>query len=170
MLGSRWLGAINEKQQVPIVALIFNFAIMFIIGCIYLGSTSAFNAFINTGLILQHVTYAFPALLLMLRGRSSQWLPPTRSFKMPSIVGWMANSLTVAFAIFALVFYDFPTVMPVTSSNMSKSTYDRLMSYRLTLPDYTSAVIGVMAIFAIANWFGHARKSFHGPRLQTVFS
>lgn len=48
LFGSRWLGKINEKQQVPIAALLFNFVIMFIIGCIYLGSTSAFNAFIST--------------------------------------------------------------------------------------------------------------------------
>lgn len=166
MFGSRWLVNINEKRQVPIVALIFNFAIMFIIGCIYLGSTSAFNAFINTGLILQHITYAFPAVLLMLRGRSSQWLPPTRFFKVPSVVGWTANLLTVGFAILALIFYDFPTILPVTSSNMSKSAHVGLVSWRLTLPDYSSAVIGVMAIFATANWFGYARKHFHGPRLQ----
>ncbi|KAG9199199.1 hypothetical protein G6514_008946 [Epicoccum nigrum] len=49
LFGSRWLGKINEKQQVPIAALLFNFVIMFTIGCIYLGSTSAFNAFIGTG-------------------------------------------------------------------------------------------------------------------------
>lgn len=120
LFGSRWLGKINEKQQVPMAALIFNFAIMFIIGCIYLGSTSAFNAFIGTGLILQHVTYAFPAVLLMMRKRSSKWLPDSRSFRMPAIVGWAANLTTVGFAILVLIFYDFPTVIPVTGTSMSK--------------------------------------------------
>jgi choline transport protein len=121
LFGSRWLGKVNEKQQVPIAALIFNFAIMFIIGCIYLGSTSAFNAFIGTGLILQHVTYAFPAVLLMMRKRSSKWLPDSRSFRMPAVVGWAANLTTVSFAILVLIFYDFPTVIPVTGTSMSKS-------------------------------------------------
>lgn len=120
LFGSRWLGKINEKQQVPMAALIFNFAIMFVIGCIYLGSTSAFNAFIGTGLILQHVTYAFPAVLLMMRKRSSRWLPDLRSFRMPAIVGWAANLTTVGFAILVLIFYDFPTVIPVTGTSMSK--------------------------------------------------
>lgn len=120
IFGSRWLGKINEKQQVPIAALIFNFAIMFIIGCIYLGSTSAFNAFIGTGLILQHVTYAFPVVLLMMRKRSPKWLPSTRSFKVPAVLGWAANLITVGFAILVLVFYNFPTVIPVTGTSMSK--------------------------------------------------
>jgi choline transport protein len=119
MLGSEWLNKISLRQEVPIAALIFNFAIMFIIGCIYLGSTSAFNAFIGTGLILQHVTYAFPAALLLYRKRSSMWLPPGRSFRLPSIVGWSANIITVLFAVFVLIFYCFPVAMPVTGSNMS---------------------------------------------------
>lgn len=120
LFGSRWLGKMDDKQQVPIAALVFNFAIMFIIGCIYLGSTSAFNAFIGTGLILQHVTYAFPAVLLMMRKRSAKWLPSSRSFKLPSVVGWAANLTTVGFAILVFIFYDFPTVIPVTGTSMSK--------------------------------------------------
>ena len=120
IVGSRWLNKVDPKQQVPIAALAFNFAVMFIIGCIYLGSTSAFNAFIGTGLILQHVTYAFPALLLMVRRRSSTWLPNTRGFRLPSPLGWAANMLTVGFAVLVVVFYDFPTVVPVTGSSMSE--------------------------------------------------
>jgi choline transport protein len=120
MLGNRWLNKISPTQDVPTAALIFNFAIMFVIGCIYLGSSSAFNAFIGTGLILQYVTYAFPAALLMYRGRSSMWLPQTRSFRLPSWLGWTRNVTTVGFAIFVLVIYCFPVAMPVTGSNMSE--------------------------------------------------
>jgi len=120
MFGSRWLNKISPAQGVPIAALIFNYAIMFVIGCIYLGSSSAFNAFIGTGLILQHLTYAMPAVLLMYRGRSSVWLPQNRYFRLPSLLGWTANIVTVGFAIFVLVFYCFPVAMPVAGSNMSE--------------------------------------------------
>ncbi|KAF2026651.1 amino acid transporter [Setomelanomma holmii] len=152
VFGSRWLNKISPTQKVPIAALMFNFAIMFIISCIYLGSSSAFNAFIGTGLILQHVTYAIPAILLMYRGRSSLWLPPTRYFKLPSVVGWTANVVTVGFAVFVLVFYCFPVAMLVTGSNMN----------------YARAVIGVMAIFGALNWSFYARRHYHGPRLDVV--
>jgi choline transport protein len=134
MFGSRWLNNISPRQEVPIIALAFNFAIMFVIGCIYLGSTSAFNAFIGTGLILQHITYAIPAALLMFRKRSSLWLPQNRYFRLPSILGWAANIVTVLFAIFVLVLYTFPAALPVTGSSMSKPpVLDKLIT-KLTKP------------------------------------
>ena len=101
-------------------AIVFNAGVVFIIGCIYLGSSTAFNAFIGTGLILQHVSYAFPALLLLYRGRAGSWLPESRKFRLPGAIGWTANLTTVGLAVLVLVFYNFPTVMPVTGSNMSK--------------------------------------------------
>jgi choline transport protein len=171
MFGSRWLNQISTRQEVPIIALVFNFVIMFIIGCIYLGSTSAFNAFIGTGLILQHITYAIPAGLLIFRKRSTVWLPQTRHFRLPSIVGWAANIVTVLFAVFVLVFYTFPVAMPVTGSNMSE--FAGLCNFEChadILSDYSSAVIGVMGVFIALNWFLHARKNYHGPRLGGVDS
>ncbi|OJJ36973.1 hypothetical protein ASPWEDRAFT_58694 [Aspergillus wentii DTO 134E9] len=120
IVGSKWLGKMHPTLDVPVWALIFNYAIMFIIGCVYLGSSSAFNAFIGTGLVLQHISYAFPAILLMYRGRSRKWLPESASFRLPGWLGWVVNIVTVCFAVLVLVFYDFPTVIPVTGSNMSE--------------------------------------------------
>ncbi|CAG7949885.1 unnamed protein product [Penicillium nalgiovense] len=150
IIGSKWLSEIHTMFEVPVWSLIFNFVIMFIIGCIYLGSSSAFNAFIGSGLVLQHISYAIPAALLMYRKRSEMWLPRDRSFRLPSVAGWSVNAITIAFAILVLVFYDFPAVLPVTGSNMN----------------YTSAVLGVMAIFAGINWGIYARRKYNGPRLQ----
>jgi choline transport protein len=86
---------------------------------VYLGSTTAFNAMIATGLILQQISYAIPAVLIMYRRRSTKFLPKTRSFRLGNF-GWLANILTVVMAIIATVFYNFPTIMPITPSNMSK--------------------------------------------------
>ncbi|KAJ5174067.1 uncharacterized protein N7500_001998 [Penicillium coprophilum] len=118
IIGSKWLSRIHPKFEVPVWGLIFNFVIMFIIGCIYLGSSSAFNAFIGSGLVLQHISYAIPAALLMYRKRSEFWLPRDRAFRLPSVVGWSVNAITIGFAILVLIFYDLPTVLPVTGSNM----------------------------------------------------
>lgn len=119
IVGSHWLGQIHPRHGVPVWALLANSAIVFIIGCVYLGSTTAFNAMISTGLILQQISYAMPTALLMYRGRSSKFLPSTRSFKLGPF-GWVANIFTVLMAFIAVIFFNFPTVMPVTSSNMSK--------------------------------------------------
>ena len=149
IIGSHWLSQINRQCQVPMWGLIFNFSIMFVIGCIYLGSSSAFNAFIGTGLVLQHISYAIPAALLLYRKRSEDWLPRERSFRLPRLVGFVVNITTIGFAILVLIFYDFPTTMPVSGSNMN----------------YTAAVLGVMAICGIVNWVMYARKKYYGPRL-----
>ncbi|KAB8224372.1 amino acid/polyamine transporter I [Aspergillus novoparasiticus] len=150
LIGSQWIGQLHDTLEVPVWALVFNYAVMFLIGCIYLGSSSAFNAFIGTGLVLQHISYAFPAALLLYRCRSATWLPDPRPFRLPSLVGWGANLITVCFAVLVLIFYDFPTVIPVTGSNMN----------------YTPAVLGAMAIVAGINWLVYARKWYQGPRLR----
>lgn len=122
---------------------------------------------IATGLILQQVSFAFPAALLLYRKRSAEFLPANRGFKL-GVFGWVANVLTVVFAIVCLIFFDFPTVMPVTPNNMSKLIIVRKEEYtnRLSLIDYACAVIGVMAIFTVANWYGYARSNYQGPRIH----
>ncbi|KAJ5322014.1 uncharacterized protein N7506_011144 [Penicillium brevicompactum] len=151
LIGSQWLSKTHPKFDVPVWSLLFNFVVMFIIGCVYLGSSSAFNAFIGTGLILQHISYAFPAALLLYRKRSNIWLPRSRSFYLPGIVGWIMNIVTICFAVVVLIFYNFPTTLPVTSTSMN----------------YTSAVLGVMAIFAGLNWIICASRKYRGPRLHS---
>jgi choline transport protein len=110
----------HPKLEVPVWALVVNGSVIFIIGCIYLASSTAFNAFIGTGLILQQVTFAIPAAVLLLRKRTRDLLPPNRPFKLWEPIGWIANFLTVAFAIIVVIFYNFPVIMPVQVSNMSK--------------------------------------------------
>ncbi|RAH40588.1 putative choline transporter [Aspergillus brunneoviolaceus CBS 621.78] len=150
LYGSSQIKKMHPSLDVPAWALVFNFSVMFIIGCIYLGSSSAFNAFIATGLVLQHVSYAIPAALLLLRRRGSTWLPANRPFRLPGPVGWTVNFVTVGFTLLALVFYSFPTARPVTGSNMN----------------YTAAVLGCMAIVALGNWVFYARRWYCGPRLH----
>ncbi|KAL5046725.1 hypothetical protein BDW71DRAFT_197401 [Aspergillus fruticulosus] len=149
LLGSKWIGKLYGKLDVPVWALLFNASVVFTIGCIYLGSSTAFNAFIGTGLILQHISYAFPAVLLLYRRRASSWLPESRKFRLPGAAGWAANVTTICFAALVLVVYNLPTVMPVTGHNMN----------------YSSAVLGVMVILACLNWAFYARKRYHGPYL-----
>lgn len=170
LVASSKIARIDGRWQVPVWALYVNGVMTFLIGCVYLGSSTAFNAFIGTGLILQLVTFAFPAALLLLTGRPKRFLPPTRTFGLPSAFGWVANVFTVAFALFCLVFYCFPPARPVTASNMSEFDIFSLFtdSKFLTDLDYAPAVLVVIGIFIVANWFLHARKHYHGPQLEDL--
>ncbi|KAK1767913.1 amino acid/polyamine transporter I [Phialemonium atrogriseum] len=148
LIGSRFLGKIDPTLKVPVWALVANAFVIFIIGCIYLGSSTAFNAFIGSGLLLQQCSFAFPAALLLWHRRSDDVLPKTRSVNL-GLFGWLANLVTLLFAPFITIMYCFPIELPVTAATMN----------------YTCAVVGVMFLFSLVNWFLHARKEYKGPRL-----
>ncbi|KAH7008648.1 amino acid/polyamine transporter I [Ilyonectria destructans] len=143
------LSTVSETYGVPMFALLANGVVVAIIGCVYLGSTSAFNAMVSTGLILLQTSFAFPAALLLWRKRSVRFLPKNRPFRLGPF-GWVANCLTIVFAVVTLIFYCLPTVLPVTAGNMN----------------YACAVIGVMSIFGSINWFGYASKNYKGPSME----
>ncbi|KAJ5387185.1 hypothetical protein N7509_009726 [Penicillium cosmopolitanum] len=147
---SKFIGRIHPQLQVPVYALLANALVIFMIGCIYLASSTAFNALIGTGLVLQQVSFCFPVALLIFRRRSSTYLPPHRFFNMRKF-GWVSNIATLIFGIVTMVFYNFPAEMPVTGGNMN----------------YTSVVIGTMALFSMGNWVFHANKGYQGPRLPS---
>lgn len=164
LFGAQFLGSVHPRWKVPVWALVANATVIAIIGFIYLGSTTAFNAFIGSGLLLQQISYAFPAALLLWHGRSESALPKERAVKLGPF-GWVANIITLLFAPFITIMYCFPLSLPVTGSSMSKWFFSLIMDFANGI-DYTCAVIGVMFLFAMFNWFIHAMKKYRGPRLR----
>lgn len=120
ILGSKLLDRVHPRLQVPVWALLANAFVVLIIGCVYVGSTTAFNAFVGSCLLLQQNSFAIPAALLLWHGRSSRVLPPGRSVRLGAF-GWVANVVTVVFALLITVMYCFPIEFPITGSNMSES-------------------------------------------------
>ncbi|GAA6022667.1 hypothetical protein JCM10207_008574 [Rhodosporidiobolus poonsookiae] len=140
LVGGKWIAREHEKYGSAGWALLFNSAWVFLIGCLYLASTTVYQAVIGSTLILSHLSYAVPVFLLMLRGRKLIARPyiPLGAF------GWMANGVTVIWAIMVLVFYSFPAALPVTGTSMN----------------YCSVVIAVVGLFGLVNWLVTARKKF----------
>lgn len=119
-----FLSRIHPRWGVPVWSLIANSACVFVLGCVYLGSSTAFNALVSTGIILQQLSFAFPAALMLYRrvkGTLEEVMPQAKiGFKLRFGIGPVANVLTIIMALLALVFYDLPVVLPVTVGNMSK--------------------------------------------------
>lgn len=149
-----FLSRIHPRLGVPVWSLVANSACVFVLGCVYLGSSTAFNALVSTGIILQQLSFAFPAALMLYRrakGTLEEVMPSAKTgFKLRYGVGPVANVLTMVMALLALVFYDLPVILPVTVGNMN----------------YSCAVIGVMGLLALANWFGYATRKYQGPRME----
>ena len=67
--GSDWLMKINRPLGVPLNSMIFNLVIEVILGLIYFGSPTAFNAFSGVGVICLTTSYATPIAVSVARGR-----------------------------------------------------------------------------------------------------
>lgn len=123
LLGSRFLRRMNFRFGVPVNALLVNCGFVFLLGCVNLGSSAAFNALVATGLILLQCSFAIPAALVLrrrCRGTLAAVLPESRALRLPGPVGALANVLSITLAFISLVFYCFPVSLPVTPGNMSK--------------------------------------------------
>lgn len=135
---SPYLSRIHPRWGVPVWALLVNGACVSALGFIYLGSSTAFNALVSTGLILQQLSFAFPAGLMLyhrIAGSLGDVMPSTKTrFNLRFGVGPVANILAIVLALLSLVFYDFPSVLPVTAGDMSK--YCLLFFFFFSLPFY----------------------------------
>lgn len=121
MILSKWLRRVHPTMGIPIWAYLFNDVLIIAILCIYLGSTAAFYAIIGSGLILQQLSYAIPIVALMIRRRDPTYLPSKGHFNW-GVLGWVFNIVAVGWTLLALVVYDLPLYLPVTSNNMSESS------------------------------------------------
>ncbi|KAL7960299.1 amino acid transporter [Trichoderma compactum] len=139
----------DKLGKIPVAALILDAGLIFACGCISLGSTAAFNALVGVFSLMQMVSFAIPAALLIYRRRSEKVLPRKRAFKVPEILGWACNIGTVVAAVIETVFFTFPSVLPVTGSNMN----------------YAVVVLAMIAIVMVGNWIAFARKHYQGPRI-----
>lgn len=77
--------------------------------------TKQTRSFVGTGIILNILSFAIPAAVLLARRRSERYHPSNRYFKMPGIVGWVANFFAVAWPVIGAISYSWPTVYPVGS-------------------------------------------------------
>jgi len=138
------LAKVDSKLDVPIWAHTVSCVLVAILGCLYLGSYTAFNSMVTACIVLLYISYAIPVVCLLIRGRGSInhgpfWL---------GRFGLMANYVLLAWTVFTLVMYSFPAVMPVAPGNMN----------------YVSAVYGVVGILITGDWLIRGRKEYRGQR------
>jgi choline transport protein len=162
---------------VPIPAITLTSFWVIVFGCIYLGSTSAFNAIISSSVVMLQWTYCIPIILLMVRGRSlldtiateeeenavreqndiiqgtvvepgtQTILHVKRHYNMGKW-GYLVNAYGVAFNIVTSIFFLFPPELPATGSTVN----------------YAAAVVAFVILLAALSWIFDGRKKYSGPR------
>ncbi|KAF2726091.1 amino acid permease [Polychaeton citri CBS 116435] len=145
---SRWFARIHKRLDVPVESICFTTVVVVIFGCIFLGSSAAFNAITSASVVALGISYGIPVAINMIRGR--KMLPETRSFKLPEWFGWIANTIGVGFVILTTVLFVFPPDLPVTGNNMN----------------YCIVAFGVVLIISTIQWFVDGRKNYTGPKVD----
>ncbi|KAJ9090762.1 hypothetical protein QFC19_009436 [Naganishia cerealis] len=130
---SKYLSRVDPKLGVPLNAHLFSSFWVAVLGCLYLVSDAAFNSMVTGCITFLLLSYLVPTACLLYRGRNNIRRGP---FWMGHI-GLFANIMTCAWAIFALVFFSFPSFMPVTPGTMN----------------YVSVVVAIYLIWALAYWW-----------------
>lgn len=130
---SKYLSVVDPNLGVPLNAHIFSTFWVAVLGCLYLASDTAFNSMVVGCITFLLMGYAVPTLCLLYRGRNNIKHGPFWLGK----IGLVANIVTILWTIFAVVFFSFPTVMPVSGGTMN----------------YVSVVIVIYLIWALAYWW-----------------
>lgn len=141
--GHKLWGKVNKKLEMPMWGLILSTVVDMALGCIYFGSSAAFNSFTGVATICLSTSYCVPVLVSLLRGRE-----PVRSS--PYALGWLGpivNWISIIWICIAVIIFCMPVSLPVTASSMN----------------YASVVFAGFAAISAIWYFVYARKHFKGP-------
>lgn len=136
---------VDPVHETPVRATIAVSTMVSCLGCIYVGSSTAFQALISSFIVLSTLSYLGAILPHVLTGRRNIVPGP---FYMGPGLGMVVNVVAVLYIVVTVVFFCFPLVLPVTVQNMN----------------YTSVItVGLMALTAMW-WAVRGRKDYRGPQ------
>lgn len=138
------LGKVDHKLDMPRNPTIATAVLITILGCIYVGSTTAFNAFIGSTILFFSSSYIAAILPHLLRGRKGITYGP---FRMKGWVGFVVNGLACSYLMVWFVIYSFPYYLPTEAQSMN----------------YSCLIWGGMTIIVGLWWLFGARKGYEGP-------
>lgn len=107
-----------------------------------------------------------PIAVNFLQGRNAL---PDRKWKLPNWFGWTADCISLAYISLTTVLFLFPPVLPVTGSNMSRSSAHSCAYIMLTgLLDYCIVAFAIIISISVFQWIVDGRKNFTGPRVNLI--
>ncbi|KAK6439601.1 hypothetical protein LTR95_004191 [Oleoguttula sp. CCFEE 5521] len=145
---SDYLAYVNPRSQLPVRSIILCIIIQLLLGLINIGSTAAFNAFVNSAAVTLYISYITPVVL-------GVW---KRMRREPIAYGpfqlgrWrnLLNGIAIVYTFFTCIFLFFPAAPNPTPAAMN----------------WSIVLVGAVFVFAIFWWFVQGRKTFIGPKMD----
>ena len=140
---SAFFATLTRNGRAPANATTFVAVCVTGLGCIYLGSSRAFNDIAGCFVVLTSLSYLTAIVPNLLSGRKNM---PRGPFYMPGWIGYAVNIISVLYlGTFGIIFC-FPASLPVMAANMN----------------YTVVIVGGITILVTMWWFFKG-KDYKGP-------
>ncbi|KAF3350097.1 Choline transport protein like [Verticillium longisporum] len=140
-----FLGEVNGRLDMPLRSTLVTAVLVTILGAIYVGSTTAFNALVGSFILTSSSSYLAAILPNLVTGRKNVSYGP---FHMRGWIGFAVNGMACAYMTVWFVIYCFPYFLPTDAASMN----------------YASLIWGGFTILVGLWWFIHARKGYQGPQ------
>ncbi|KAL0930521.1 amino acid transporter [Colletotrichum truncatum] len=113
---------VHKGLQVPVRAVVVVTVGQLLLGFLYLGNTTAFNAVLSMAIIGIYLSYSIPIAYMLLVGRKKLARKEYGPFKLGNSVGPVLNVISLVWMTVVIIFSMFPSMQPVTSQNMNYSS------------------------------------------------
>jgi amino acid transporter len=115
----RLFARVDPKLQVPVPAIIAVTVSQMLLGLLYLGNSTAFNAILSMAIWGMYASYILPIIYMVLYGRKKLNREQLGPFSMGTVLGPVVNTVALGWLVIAMTFSTFPSVQPVTPQNMN---------------------------------------------------
>jgi choline transport protein len=143
---SGYFAQVHPKLKVPVRMVVCVSILQAVLGFIYLGNTTAFNAILSMAILGMYASYLLPIVYMVLYGRKPGKLV-FGPFRLGKVGGTITNVVAICWLVFAMVFSTFPNFEPVAAQNMN----------------YSTVVLGGWLLFGVVYYFLVGRKQYEGP-------
>lgn len=142
-----YIGSIDKRYKSPYYATLCCAVLSTCLGAIYVGTTTAFTAFIGSFILLTTASYLLCIIPHLLNRRNIITPGPFWLGK----YGFFINIVSCLYMIVFFVIYCFPYSMPVTAELMN----------------YSSVITVGLVVVVLLWWVVAARKIYKGPTFQS---
>ncbi|OJJ03403.1 hypothetical protein ASPVEDRAFT_134398 [Aspergillus versicolor CBS 583.65] len=140
---STFFSRIHPRWKNPFNSIIFIACFCTVMGLIYLGSYTAFEAFVSSFTVLTTLSYLAALLPFVLKRRAS--VPPG-PFSMRGPLGWVVNVLSLGYMMVWIVLYCFPATKDFNAASMN----------------WSSVIAGGLTVL-VALWWFTIQGRYQGP-------
>lgn len=138
------VGKIHPRLGMPANATIITACLVTILGAIYVGSLTAFNAFVGSFILMSSSSYLAAILPNLINARKG--IKTYGPFHMKGALGYAVNIIACSYMIVWFVIYSFPYALPTDAETMN----------------YASLLWGGFTILVTLWWFIRG-KHYDGP-------